>query len=141
MAVAPLPNVTAVLLYALTEIPPEKILLGIPNYGYDWGLPFITGKTKAETISNTEAVNRAVRVGTDIHYDAVSEAPLYYYTNVEDLQPYAHVVWFEDVRSVSEKMNLAEQTGILGIGYWNLMNLFNQNFLYLISEYNIQKFE
>ena len=35
MAVAPLPNVRAVLDYAVTELPPAKILLGVPNYGYD----------------------------------------------------------------------------------------------------------
>ena len=33
MAVAPLPNVRTVLDYAVTAIPPEKILLGVPNYG------------------------------------------------------------------------------------------------------------
>ena len=33
MAVAPLPNVRAVLDYAVTEIPAGKIFLGIPNYG------------------------------------------------------------------------------------------------------------
>ena len=33
MAVSPLPNVRTVLDYAVTEIPPGKIQLGIPNYG------------------------------------------------------------------------------------------------------------
>ena len=35
MAVAPLPQVAQVVRYAVTEIPPGKIQLGIPNYGYD----------------------------------------------------------------------------------------------------------
>lgn len=39
MAVAPLDKVRQVLDYAVTEIPREKILMGIPNYGYDWQLP------------------------------------------------------------------------------------------------------
>ena len=33
MAVSPLPNVRTVLDYAVTEIPPEKIFLGLSNYG------------------------------------------------------------------------------------------------------------
>ena len=33
MAVAPLPNVRQVVEYALTEIPAEKIYLGVPTYG------------------------------------------------------------------------------------------------------------
>ena len=35
--------------YALTEVPREKLVLGIPNYGYDWPLPFVQGTTKART--------------------------------------------------------------------------------------------
>lgn len=45
MAVAPLGQVRAVLDYALTAVAPEKIFMGIPLYGYDWPLPFVSGKT------------------------------------------------------------------------------------------------
>ena len=47
LAVAPIPNVRRVLDYAVTVIPREKIYLGIPNYGYDWPLPFVQGETRA----------------------------------------------------------------------------------------------
>lgn len=40
MAVAPINSVRRVLDYAVTEIPPEKVIMGIPNYGYDWALPY-----------------------------------------------------------------------------------------------------
>ena len=60
MAVAPINKVREVVEYALTEIPAEKINLGIPNYGYDWPLPFASGMTKAETIGNIQAVQRAI---------------------------------------------------------------------------------
>lgn len=40
MAVAPIHKVREVVEYALTRIPAEKINLGIPNYGYDWPLPY-----------------------------------------------------------------------------------------------------
>ena len=69
MAVAPLPNVRRVLDYAVTEIPPEKIYLGIPNYGYDWPLPFRQGETKARSISNQYAVEMAVAYRAAISYD------------------------------------------------------------------------
>ena len=59
MAVAPLPNVRQVVEYALTEIPASKIWLGVPLYGYDWPLPFVQGRTKAQSISPQEAVARA----------------------------------------------------------------------------------
>lgn len=40
MAVAPLNQVRRVVDYAVSRIAPEKIDLGIPNYGYDWLLPY-----------------------------------------------------------------------------------------------------
>ena len=46
--------------YAVTEIPPEKILMGMPNYGYDWTLPFMRG-TPAQSVSLTQAVDLALR--------------------------------------------------------------------------------
>ena len=42
MAVAPINNVRQVIEYGLTQIPPEKILMGIPNYGYDY-IAFCSG--------------------------------------------------------------------------------------------------
>jgi spore germination protein len=136
MAVAPLPQVRRVLEYALTEIPASKIILGIPNYGYDWALPFVQNETMAETLSNVTAAERAGQVGTDIIFDSDSRSPFYYYNNAARQ---SHVVWFEDVRSVREKFSLAELKRIYGIGYWSLMYPFNQNYLYLDGFYNIIK--
>ena len=92
MAVAPLPNVRRVLDYAVTEIPPEKIYLGIPNYGYDWPLPFRQGETKARSISNQYAVEMAVAYRAAISYDETAQSPWFNYTR----DGRAHVVWFED---------------------------------------------
>lgn len=51
-AVAPINKVRQVVEYAISEIPISKINLGIPNYGYDWPLPYEKGVTKASTIGN-----------------------------------------------------------------------------------------
>ena len=40
MAVAPINKVRQVLDYAVSEIESTKINMGIPNYGYDWPLPY-----------------------------------------------------------------------------------------------------
>lgn len=60
MAVAPLDKVRQVVEYALSQIPAEKLILGIPNYGYDWQLPYERGVTRAQTIGNVQAVDLAV---------------------------------------------------------------------------------
>lgn len=124
MAVAPLPNVERVIDYALTEIPREKIQMGIPNYGYDWPLPFVQGETKARTIGNLEAVQLAGRVRANILYDETAQSPYFYYRGDDGRE---HVVWFEDARSIQAKLRLAIQKGLRGVSYWNLMRAFPQN--------------
>ena len=41
---------------------------------------------------------------------------------------------FEDVRSISAKLNLALELGLFGVGYWNLMRPFRANWLLLERE-------
>ena len=128
MAVAPLPNVRAVLDYAVTEIPPEKLLLGLPNYGYDWPLPFIQGQTRAKSLSSQEAIALAVRYGVAISYDETAQSPWFRYTDWEGVE---HEVWFEDARSLEKKLLLIQEYGLLGTGIWNLMRPFSQLWLLL----------
>ena len=134
MAVAPLPQVRQVLDYAVTEIPAGKILLGIPNYGYDWPLPFRQGETRARSLSNQEAVALAVRYGAEISYDETAKSPYFYYT-AEDGRP--HMVWFEDGRSAAAKLRLVAEYGFHGAGYWNLMRPFVQGWTVLDGLYEV----
>lgn len=136
MAVAPLPNVRRVLEYALAEIPADKIFLGIPNYGYNWKLPYVQGESKAVTLGNITAVNLAIEKGSEILYDETAQSPYFYYTDPEGIE---RVVWFEDVRSISAKFGLVSESGIRGCGYWNLMRPFPQNYLLLNGMFRIEK--
>ena len=135
MAVAPINKVREVIEYALTEIPREKIDIGIPNYGYDWELPFIRGVTKAQTIGNIEAVDIAIANGAEIQFDQTAKTPFFRY----NLNGIEHEVWFEDVRSIQEKFNLVTEYGLRGMGYWQIMKLFRANWLLLGDTFDIQK--
>ena len=135
MAVAPLPNVRAVVEYALTEIPAGKIWLGIPNYGYDWPLPFVQGQTRATSLSNRYAVQLALRYNAEIQFDVRAQAPWFRY---RDERGQNHEVWFEDARSIQAKLALIPEFGLRGAGYWNLMRPFPQNWIVLDSLYNIR---
>jgi spore germination protein len=127
MAVAPLNMVRQVVEYALTQIPREKILMGIPNYGYDWPLPFERGITKARLVGNVEAPQIAAENGAEIQFSETAQSPFFTYTN----DGVSHEVWFEDVRSIEAKINLAKEYSLLGVGYWNLMRPFRANWLLL----------
>lgn len=136
LAVAPLPNVRAVIDYALTEIPAEKIFLGIPNYGYDWTLPFVQGSSRAISISSQQALSIAARYGAEIIYDEYARSPFFNYVDESGRQ---HEVWFEDARSIKEKLALVPEYGLRGVGYWNAMRDFPQNWLVLNALYEIEK--
>lgn len=133
MAVAPLNQVRRVVEYAITEIEPSKILLGIPNYGYDWPLPYVRGETEARTIGNVEAVQIARENNAEIEFDVTAQSPYFYYSSGE----IAHVVWFEDVRSLDVKFDLIEEFGLRGAGYWTVMQWFRANWELLADRFYI----
>lgn len=136
MAIAPLNQVRRVVEYAVTQIEPSKIMLGIPNYAYDWRLPFVRGVTKAEVIGNQDAVERAIKYRAQIQFDEEAESPFYYYT---DEAGSAHVVWFEDVRSILAKLRLIDEYSLLGGGYWNIMKKFAANWTVIDETYIVEK--
>ena len=136
MAVSPIDKVREVLDYAVTEIPRDKIYMGIPNYGYDFTLPYVEGESRAESVSNVGAVDLAARVGATIQYDETSQAPYFIYYDNEGKQ---HRVWFEDARSILAKLNLFNEYGFKGVGYWNIMRYFPQNWLLVSNLYDIAK--
>ncbi len=125
MAVAPLQSVRRVLDYAVSEVPSEKLLLGFPNYAYDWALPYKAGDSRAELIGNEAAVQRAIQFGAEIRFDEPSQTPYYYYTAPDGV---VHEVWFEDARSSLAKYNLISEYGFRGVGFWNYMRPFTAGF-------------
>lgn len=135
MAVAPLNMVRRVLEYAVTEILPQKICMGIPNYGYDWPLPFERGVTRARTIGNVEAVRIAIAQGAEIMFDEIAQSPYFKYES----EGVMHEVWFEDVRSLLQKFNLIKEFGLRGPGYWQVMRFFRANWLLLEDNFYIAK--
>ncbi len=135
MAVAPLPNVRQVVEYALTEIPAEKIWLGIPTYGYDWTLPFIQGSSRAVSISCQYAVELALEHGAQIQFDSYAQSPWFGYRDGEGRE---HQVWFEDARSIQAKLALLGEYGLRGAGYGNLMRPFPQSWQVLAAMYRIE---
>lgn len=136
MAVAPLDKVRQVVGYAVAEIPADKILMGLPNYGYDWTLPFEQGKSRAVSIGNQYAVEMAARYGAQIFFDEQAQTPYFHYAGQNGSE---HVVWFEDARSILAKYDLMDEYGLYGGEYWNLMRPFEQNWVMVNALYDIRK--
>ena len=135
MAVAPLDQVRQVLDYATRAIPAERILMGVPNYGYDWTLPFAQG-TAARSLANDDAAALAGQVGAAIQFDPAAQSPFFRYYDGEGGQ---HEVWFEDARSLRAKYALVKEYGLAGVSFWNLNHLFRPNFMVLESMFSVEK--
>lgn len=122
MAVQPINEVRKVLRYAVTEIPSEKIIMGMPNYGYDWKLPYVRG-TAASSIGFTSALNLALYYHSEILFDETSQTPYFYYT----YNGTRHVVWFDDAKSIDAKLRLIDEFDLAGASYWTINRCFIPN--------------
>ncbi|MCB8818739.1 glycosyl hydrolase family 18 protein [Desulfosporosinus shakirovi] len=124
-SVASIPWVTQVLDYAIANIPRDKIYMGIPMYGYDWPEDG-TGKV----IGYQRATELARRYGAPLQWDARQHSTYFRY----ETRRVRHTVYFEDPRSLREKLELATQKGIRGVALWE-MNLSYPQFWEVLQTY------
>lgn len=108
--IAPYDWVDRVLRYSVTQIPPEKILLGVGLFGYDWVGSAATNLTWRQVVA-LAATNRA-----DEAWDVGAQSPHFTYT-VEGVK---HDVWYENGRSAQAKFDLAVRYRLGGVELWRL---------------------
>jgi len=134
-AVAPIDGVRRAVEFAMSRMPKKKILMGIPNYGYDWKIPFQQG-TSATVVQNPGAVIIAARHGSNIEFDEKAKTPWFRYAEPGGQR---HEVWFEDARSIQAKLNLVRELGVAGVSYWTVNNPFAANRTLLEGMFQVKK--
>ena len=134
-AVSPINKIEETLDYAVTQIPREKILMGMPNYGYDWALQYNSNQS-ARSIMLAAAVNLAASKWSEIFFDTGVQTPYFNYT---DSLGTRRVVWFDDARSINSKLGLIDRYAIRGVGYWQIGTMFRPNWLVLNAQYRVNK--
>ena len=109
-SIAPADWVDAVLAYAVSVIPRNKIELGIPTYGYDWpqGQP-ATGVTYGDAVSTANRYNVPIITNAQL-------GPHFTYS----ANGLNHEVWFVDALSFSTLLDLVNKYDIRGICIWYL---------------------
>jgi len=127
MPIAPLDKVRGVIEYLVQHVPPGKILMGMPLYGYDWELPDTPANT-AKSLDPVRARQLAQRYGARIQWDERAASPFFYYTDDWDN---GHAVWFEDGWSMAAKYALVREFGLRGVSFWVLGNRFPENWAVL----------
>lgn len=108
-SIAPSTWVDQVLAYSVTAIPKSKVVLGVPNYGYDWG-------TTGKGITYEQAMATANTYGALITQDPLNGPHYIYY----DSTGVKHEVWFENTMSLNTKLDLVNKYDINGISIWRL---------------------
>ena len=107
--VAPIGWVRDVLRYAKSVIPPDRVVLGVPLYGYDW----VDGT--ATSVTWLQAFRLATEHRAHVVYDAQTQSPWFRYTDQQGRQ---HEVWFENAVSSKAKFEAARGSGIGGVYLW-----------------------
>lgn len=136
MPVSPVNDIRKVLDYAVSVIPPNKVMMGVSVYGYDWTLPFVAKESRAQTLTPKGAVDRAAANNVAIHYDATAQAPGFQYVDAQGRQ---HQVWFEDARSFLAKLELVQSYSLRGISFWSYPTDFPQVPLVLTNTFRVRK--
>lgn len=124
-SVASIPWVTQALDYAIAKVPRDKIYMGIPLYGYDW-----PERGAGKAIGHQRATELARRHGAPLQWDARQHSTYFHY----EIKGVRHTVYFEDPRSLRDKLELATQKGIRGVALWE-MNLSYPRFWEVLQMY------
>ncbi|WP_226654858.1 glycosyl hydrolase family 18 protein [Guptibacillus hwajinpoensis] len=130
--IAPVWWVEEMLMYAIGQINPRKVMMAMSLYGYDWALP---SQKPAEMIPVQNAQNRAISGWLPIQYNQTAQAPTYSY-NLLDKE---HIVWFEDIESMKAKYKQMQAYDLLGATYWRLRFPFPQNWAYVEKNMQVLK--
>lgn len=105
--------VDKVIRYALTKVPAEKIILGLPTYGFDWNL----ASGSARYLSHDLAESTARRYGCSVEWDGENCVPYYSYVDGDGAR---HLVYFENAASAAAKLELVNKYDLKGIALWRL---------------------
>jgi spore germination protein len=110
--IAPLDWTEQVVRYAVGVIPAQKVLLGIPLYGYEWGED---PKTNA-AYGGAYLTKRVDTVGAQPVWDPNAAENHAEWTGPEGKR----VAWWGDERSLDAKLRLAYQYNLKGVALWRL---------------------
>ncbi|HEX7104728.1 MAG TPA: glycosyl hydrolase family 18 protein, partial [Acidothermaceae bacterium] len=114
-AVSGISWVQNILNFAVTVIPPSKIFMGVPLYGYDWAN---NGKPAA-ALSFTQANNLRIKYNAARQWSAQDGAPHFNYTDSAGVQ---HSVWYNDAQALQARLPLVGKYGLGGVAFWSFGN-------------------
>lgn len=95
------------------KVSPEKLVLAVAYYGYDWTNP---PSSSAKVLPYAELA--AMSKNHTIQWDDAAQSPFYTYTDPTSGQK--RIVYFENPRSLGVKYDYVNRKNMRGIGIWAL---------------------
>jgi spore germination protein len=114
--VASLSWVEQVIRYATGVIPAQKILLGLPFYGYDWAVQPSAGTNSAKAFGSERMAERMVQFGAKVKWDPVAGENVATFKS----QNGDRIAWYPTEQSLDAKLKLAYQYNLKGVALWRL---------------------
>lgn len=108
--ITPLNKLRAVLAYAVKTIPENKLVIGLPLYGYDWD------DEMGVSVQYQDAVNVLEDHDAGYERDDPSQELVSEYEDDET----THAVWFQDSKSVLHKLAIAREYGVEHFFFWRI---------------------
>jgi peptidoglycan-N-acetylglucosamine deacetylase len=106
------------------QINPEKIILGVAGYGYDW---FKTdeGRDTIKNLTYSEAINKAKVLNAEIDYNNDNYNLTYSYTEEKEddtggIKKINHEVWFTDAATTFNILRFSDEYATAGTALWRL---------------------
>jgi peptidoglycan-N-acetylglucosamine deacetylase len=95
------------------DIPSDKLVVSIGNYGYDWN---ITNKATADSVTFSDVMDMVNSYNLKIMWDGTSGNPyISYMDNGEK-----HIIWLLDAATMYNQLKTSVENGICGAALWRL---------------------
>jgi spore germination protein YaaH len=103
--------VERVVQHAVREVPADKLILGIPAYGFRW----TSGQKNPVYLDYVTAMGPVWRGEAVLRWDNEAQVPMYRYGGADGA---LHRVWFENASSSSWKLDIMQRYGLRGFALW-----------------------
>ncbi|MFZ5424852.1 MAG: glycosyl hydrolase family 18 protein [Patescibacteria group bacterium] len=112
----------------LSLVPPSKMILGVPYYGYNWVVedfaeysPRLVGNDYigySQSQKYEDIIDLKIELGIEDNWDEIAQVP--YFSYVSEDTGSIRSVYYENERSLREKYKLAKKYALGGVGIWAL---------------------